>query len=327
MSVKLLLGPSFPEEEIELLREHAQVLLLSEMGDGDLDAVLPKIDCLLVHFWPERLDAARVSKMTRLSLVQTGLAGVNHIPFGALRKTAVVCSNAGGFSDEVGEHAWGLLLAAAKRVVKFDAAMRRKGFKAAPALELGRDILVLKGRTLGIVGYGGIGRKVAQLGRAFGMNVVAFSRSRTKEPGIVSVRGRSGLERVLRESDAAVIALPLTKSTRGMIGEEEISMMKPGAILVNVARAEIVDEGAIYRRLVADGKFVYATDVWWMKEGKESYAPELPFLKLENFIGTPHVSGPSAAVTSAPQRRAVKNLLRFLGGEEPLNVVDGSEYA
>ena len=326
MSVKLLLGPGFPEEEIGLLRKHAEVLLLSEMGDGDLDAVLPKIGCLLVHFWPERLDAARVSEMTRLLLVQTGLAGVNHIPFGALRKTVMVCSNAGGFSDEVGEHAWGLLLSAGKRVVKFDAAMRKKGFKPAPALELGRDILVLKGRTLGIVGYGSIGRKVAELGKAFGMDVMAFSRSKVEEPGIVSLRGRSGLEKMLRESDAAVIALPLTKSTRGLIGEEELSMMKREAILVNIARAEIVDEGAIYRHLVANRKFIYATDVWWMKEGKETYAPELPFLKLENFIGTPHVSGPSAAVTSAPQRIAVKNVLRFLGGGEPLNVVNRSEY-
>jgi phosphoglycerate dehydrogenase-like enzyme len=264
--------------------------------------------------------------MTRLLLVQTGLAGVNHIPFGALRKTVMICSNAGGFSDEVGEHAWGLLLSAGKRVVKFDAAMRKKGFKPAPALELGRDILVLKGRTLGIVGYGSIGRKVAELGKAFGMDVMAFSRSKVEEPGIVSLRGRSGLEKMLRESDAAVIALPLTKSTRGLIGEEELSMMKREAILVNIARAEIVDEGAIYRHLVANRKFIYATDVWWMKEGKETYAPELPFLKLENFIGTPHVSGPSAAVTSAPQRIAVKNVLRFLGGGEPLNVVNRSEY-
>jgi len=327
LSVKILLGPSFPEEEIRPLREHAEVLPLSDMGDGDLDAALPEIDCLLVHFWPERLDAARVSRMTRLSLVQTGLAGVNHIPFGALNKTAVVCSNAGGFSDEVGEHAWGLLLSAGKRVVKFDAAMRKEGYKPAPALELGRDILVLKGRTLGIIGYGSIGKKVAELGRAFGMNVMEFSRRKAGDPGIVSLRGRSGFEKVLRESDAAVIALPLTKSTRGMIGEKELSMMKREAILVNIARAEIVDEAAIYSHLAANRRFTYATDVWWMKEGKESYAPELPFLKLENFIGTPHVSGPSAAVTSAPQRRAVKNVLRFLRGEELLNVVDRSEYA
>ena len=104
-------------------------------------------------------------------------------------------------------------------------------------------------------------------------------------------------------------------------------MMKREAILANVGRAEVVDEGAVYRHLVANRKFIYATDVWWTKDGKELYAPELPFLELENFIGTPHVSGPSAAVTSAPQRRAVKNVLRFLGGEEPLNMVDRSEYA
>ncbi len=326
MKAKLLLGPSFPEEELKKLTRYAEIYRLSEMGEKELDAVLPVVDCLLVHFWPERLDRTRVSKMKRLSLIQTGLAGVNHIPLGDIPRDTVVCSNAGGYSDEVGEHAWGLLLSAGKRIVRLDGAMRKRGFKPAPALELGRDILVLKGRTLGILGYGGIGRKVAGLGKAFGMNVMAFSRSNAGDPGIVCLQGRAGLERVLRKSDALVLALPLTKPTRGMIGAAELAMMKEDAILVNVARAEIVDEGAIYRRLSESKRFIYATDVWWTKDGKESFSPDLPFLKLENFIGTPHASGPSAAVRSGPQRRAVGNVLRFFRGEELLNVVDRSEY-
>ena len=327
MKAKLLLGDSFPEEELRQVTRYADVYRLSGMDDTELDAVLPSIDCVLVLLWPERLNRTRVSKMTKLSLIQSGLAGVNHIPFGDLSREVVVCSNAGGYSDEVGEYAWGLLLAAVKRIVRLDRDVRKRGFKRPSTLEVGRDVLILKGKVLGILGYGGIGRTVAKLGKAFGMDVVVFSRRTIEERGVVSLQGRAGLETVLRDCDVLILALPLTRSTRKMIGGTELSMMKRNAVLVNVARAEIIEEDALYHRLVDNKDFIYATDVWWMKDGRESYSPGLPFLKLDNFVGTPHVSGPSAVVGGGPARNAVRNLLRFFRGEELLNVVDRSEYA
>jgi phosphoglycerate dehydrogenase-like enzyme len=326
LKAKLLLGSSFPEEEFRQVARYTEIYRLSEMGEQELDSVLPSIDCLLVQLWPERLDRKRLAGMTRLSLVQSGLAGVNHIPFGHLSRKVVVCSNAGGYSDEVAEYAWGLLLSAGKRVVKLDRQMRKRGFRRASTAELGRDILVLKGKVLGILGYGGIGRAVARFGKTFGMDVVVLSRRPMEEPGVLSLQGRAGLETLLHGCDVLVLALPLTRFTRNMIGGTELSMMKRDAVLVNVARAEIVDEAAIYRHLVSNSGFVYATDVWWMKGDQESYSPSLPFLKLDNFIGTPHASGPSAVAGRGPLRKAVKNLLRFLRGEELLNVVDRGEY-
>ena len=327
MKAKLLLGDPFPEEELRPVTPYADIYRLSEMDDTELDAVLPSIDCVLVLLWPERLTRTRVSKMTKLSLIQSGLAGVNHIPFGDLSREVIVCSNAGGYSDEVGEYAWGLLLAAVKRIVKLDRDVRKSGFKRPSTLEVGRDVLILKGKVLGILGYGGIGRTVAKLGEAFGMDVIVFSRRAVGERGIVSLQGREGLETVLRDCDVLILALPLTGSTRKMIGGTELSMMKRNAVLVNVARAEIIEEEALYHRLVDNKDFIYATDVWWMKDGRESYSPDLPFLELDNFIGTPHVSGPSAVVGGGPARNAVSNLLRFFRGEELSNVVDRSEYA
>ena len=326
MKARLLLGSDFPEEELKDLGGHAEVYRLTGMNEKELDAVLPSIDCVLVNFWPERLNTTRISKMVRLSLVQSALAGVNDIPFGDLPEGVVVCSNAGGYSDEVGEFAWGLLLSAAKRIVRLDGEMKAGGYERPPSAELGRGILVLRGRVLGILGYGGIGRTVAKFGKAFGMKVIVFSRSKVEEPGVLSAQGRDGLEMALRESDVVVLALPHTRSTQNIIGSAELSMMKRDAILVNVARAEVVDQDALYRHLVAHKGFVYATDVWWMMDGKEAYNPSLPFSKQGNFIGTPHASGPSAIAGRGPVRRAVSNLLRFLRGDELLNVVDRSEY-
>jgi phosphoglycerate dehydrogenase-like enzyme len=102
--------------------------------------------------------------------------------------------------------------------------------------------------------------------------------------------------------------------------------MKPNAVLVNVARAEIVDEAAIYKHLRENPSFTYATDVWNLVDGAESYSAGVPLLKLDNFIGTPHVSCPSASASGEPMRLAIENLLRYLRGEQPKNVVDRSEY-
>jgi len=102
--------------------------------------------------------------------------------------------------------------------------------------------------------------------------------------------------------------------------------MKRDAILVNVARAEIVDEEALYQHLVKYPGFTYATDVWRLERGKETYSSRFPLLKLSNFIGTPHVAGGSSALTGEPGKAAVENLNRYLKGESPQNVVDPSEY-
>ena len=158
------------------------------------------------------------------------------------------------------------------------------------------------------------------------MNVIAFSRHPSPEGGCRCSMER-GLLRVLRRSDVVVIALPLSKLTLGLLGPPQLAAMKRRRDLVNVARAEIVDEEALYRHLVKCREFTYATDVWQIKRGKETYSSKFPFVKLPNFIGTPHVAGGSAvADRGARARWRRENLMRYLRREAPQNVVDPSEY-
>jgi phosphoglycerate dehydrogenase-like enzyme len=309
------------------LAPYAKVVWLEDLKETELDRILPSVDALLVQtWWPEYLTPERISRMSRLRFIQSGMAGVNHIPFKLLGKRVMVSSNAGGFSVGVAEFAMALVLAAAKRVVKLDYSLRTGAFEPGEAGRLFREVVILKGRTLGVLGYGGIGRMAGSMGRALGMNVVAYSRHASGDKDVQAFQGSEGLVRVLSKSDAVVIALPLSKLTLGLIGAAELSAMKADAILVNVARAEIVDEEAVYKRLLEHKEFTYATDVWQIKRGKETYSSEFPFLKLPNFIGTPHVAGGSSAVTGEPGKAAVENLLRYLRGEAPQNVVDPSEY-
>jgi phosphoglycerate dehydrogenase-like enzyme len=160
------------------------------------------------------------------------------------------------------------------------------------------------------------------------MKVLAFGRHPVKDAGVELLRGRDGLRRLLRESDVVVLAVPLTRATRGLIGREELAAMRPGATLVNVARGEVVQKEAVYDHLVRNPGFVYATDVWWPDGASgESFSPDLPFLELENFIGTPHASGPSAIITGSVAKGAIENLTRYFKGKSLKNVVDRSEYA
>ena len=321
----ILVAAPFAKEDLGSVSGLANLLWLRDMSEGELDSALPSVDCLFVHFWPKELSNERLARMTRLSFVQSALAGVNHIPFRYLPEGVIVSSNAGGYSDEVGEFAWALLLAGAKRMVRWNLAPEESAGKS--PLELAKDVVVLRDKVLGILGYGGIGRVVARIGTAFGMRVVVLSRKTVPDSGVETLSGDSGIETVLRTSDAVVISLPLTNSTRNMIGKERLELMKEDAVLVNVARAEIVDQQAVYQHLVRNDRFVYATDVWWTNDGKERYPPELPFFGLKNFVGSPHVAGPSAVAGGGPLRNSIDNLVRFAGGEAVRNVVDPADYA
>jgi phosphoglycerate dehydrogenase-like enzyme len=312
-------------DSIQALSKYANVFTSATLDDGSLSERLPSIDILLVFFWPSFLTPETLSKMSNLQMIQSILAGVNHIPFAQLDKKVVVCSNAGAYSDEVAEYAWSLLLSAAKRVVDFHNAVKTGEWTLRRTLG-GKEVTILEERTLGILGYGGIGSAVAGIGKGFRMTIYAFSRKSVREKSVTSFQGDKGLLRVLAESDAVIVSLPLTKLTNKIIGADKLATMKKDAILVNIARGELVDESALYEHLKANPDFRYATDVWWYREGKESLKTTHPFFELPNFIGTPHVSGPSGLATGKPVRFAVENVTRFLRGLKPRNIVNPAEY-
>ena len=326
MKKNVLVTYAIGEENVARLSRFATVYESRKMDAESLDMILPEIDVLIVFMWPGFLSKEALARMNRLRFIQSVLVGVNHIPFPSLDAKVVVASNAGAYSLEVGEHAWALLLAAEKKVVDHHVRIRG-GAKALS--EFAGDpakIAVLEGKTLGIVGYGSIGRSVARYAKAFGMKVVAFGRSKRRSRGTRLLTGSKGLERLLRESDAVLLSVPLTQSTLRIIGEGELSMMKDSAVLVNIARGDLVDQKALYSRLTSHPDFKYATDAWWFREGKETLETDFPFAALPNFVGTPHTSGPTGVVSGRPGTLATGNVLLYLRGRQPRNLVDRSEY-
>src|SRR6266496_5658696 len=323
----LLVGTDVVDRKnIDRLSEYSTVYTLADLMGDQPAGILPIIDVLLVFSWPKELTQENLQKMTRLKFVQSILAGVNHIPFASLNKDVIVSSNAGAYSDEVAEYALALLLSAAKRVVELHVSLRDQKWTLKRTLDEGSEITVLREKVLGILGFGGIGSVVGRIAKGFGMQIYAYSRKKSAARGVKFFTGPGGLSELLKKSDGVVLALPLTSQTAKIMNAERLSEMRKDGILVNVARGELVDEKAVYEHLVANPNFRYATDVWWYRENRESLKTDFPFLSLPNFIGTPHVSGPSGLATGQPVKLAVENTIRYLKGLRPRNIVNPEEY-
>lgn len=192
---------------------------------------------------------------------------------------------------------------------------------------------VLAGQTVGLVGYGHIGREVAQLAGPLGMKVAAIRQRPNANPaseGLEFVGGPDDLPRLLEVADVVVIVVPLTDLTVGMIGADELRRMKPSALLVNVARGEVVQEQALYESL-RDGEIGGAAlDVWYrVRPTDEDVHPpsQYPFGELDNVLMTPHVSGVSEHTFRGRAEVIADNLARFSEGRELRNCVSGTAGA
>ena len=171
-----------------------------------------------------------------------------------------------------------LMLACAWHIPAADARIRSGGWSFQPGIPL-------RGKTLGIVGYGNIGKPVARYGQALGMNIAAFSRGLTEQAASADGVSKADLPTLLRTSDVVSIHLPLNSSTTGMIGVREIDAMKPGVILVNTARAPIVDQAAMLAALRAHKIAMAGLDVF----DQEPLPTGHPLLRLDNVVMTPHI--------------------------------------
>ncbi|MBL6614136.1 MAG: phosphoglycerate dehydrogenase [Reyranella sp.] len=263
----------------------------------------------------------------RLRLVQVPGAGLDRIER-ALLPPGAHLANAYGHEAGIAEYIMGAMLELTRGLRRLDASLRQGRWDSqwAVGVPMPPPHPELAGKTLGILGFGHIGEALARRARAFDMEVCAIRRQPQADApeGVSFIAGPERLDEVLRSSDYLAITLSLSPATRNLLDQRRLALMKPTAFLVNVARAEIVDEAALYRAL-ADHKLAGAAlDVWYRYPtipGPVLPAAQ-PFHELDNVIMTPHVSGWTEGMIEARAALIAGNIERAARGEAPLNEID-----
>ena len=269
----------------------------------------------LISLLSDPIDREVIDAGRQLKVIGNYAVGYNNIDIEYAKKRGIVVVNTPGvLTETTADLAFSLILTAARRVVeghKFVEAGRFRGW--APLLLLGRDVY---GATLGIIGAGRIGQAVGKRARGFNMRILYYSRSRKpdfeRETGAKYV----SLETLLRESDVISIHVPLTPETKHLLGKREFEIMKDGAILVNTARGEVVEERWLIEALKKGKLFAAALDVFY---GEPRINPEL--LKLKNVVLTPHIGSATETTRRKMAEMVCEDVRRVLIGEEPENRV------
>jgi len=257
----------------------------------------------------------------RLKFVQRLWTGLDGFPFVRFPAPISVAGNVGAFAPSVSEHAVALLLCLAQ-ALPGNHELIRKG-RMSPTVPK-RE---LRGRTALLLGFGEIARQVAQRLRPFGVTIDGLSRSGSPEPGVRRMFAAAALKEALTEADFVIDCRPLTTRTTGTIDRAMLASMKPAAIYVNVGRAGVVDQEALYRHLVEQPEFRVGLDVWWNEDPVHgTIANRFPFGELPNLIGSPHNADEDADNLERSLEYAARNLARFFEGSGPLHVADREEY-
>jgi phosphoglycerate dehydrogenase-like enzyme len=284
--------------------------------------VLPEIDVLVtLVFTREMRTAAK-----RLRLIQVPGAGLDRIDRAAMPPGASL-AKVHGHETGIAEYVLGAMIALSREFDRVHASLRAGRWDSQWAVGVPPPPAwpELAGRTLGILGYGGIGQAVAQRARAFDMCVCAIRRKvgQSAEDDLAFLGGMKSLPELLRRSDYLAITLPLTAETQGLIGEAQLALMKPTAILVNVSRAQILEEDALYMALAERRIAGAALDVWYRYPSAPG--PLLParraFHELPNVLMTPHLAGWTDGTLEARAALIAENIHRTARGERPENMV------
>jgi glyoxylate reductase len=310
----------FPEA-IEILDKIAQV----EMFEGEEDPVpreilLDKVKDVtgLLPMLTDQINAELMDGAEKLKVVSNYAVGYNNIDVDAATQRGIMVTNTPDvLTDTTADCAFMLLMAVSRRIVEVDKYVREgKWVKAwGPKMLLGSDI---NGKTLGIIGIGRIGSALVPRAKGFKMKVIYndMYRSPEKEKAL-GVEYRE-LDDLLREADYVSVHVPLTAETQHLMGERELSLMKPTAYLINTSRGPVVDEKALYKALKNRVIAGAALDV----HEKEPVASDDPLLGLDNIIMAPHIGSATVETRIAMAVRAATNLSSALRGEKPKDLIN-----
>ena len=322
MDKKVFVSHQLPGESIHELGQLCDMNVW--MGPGLIPAAAlaeELVECQgLVCLLTDRIDRSLLDALPNLEFISTMSAGVDHVDVEALTTRGIPLGHTPGvLVDTTADATFALMLSAARRVVEADRYVRQGNWRNdnawSPEFFTGKDV---SGATLGIIGFGDIGRAVAKRAASFGMKVLAYSRTPVGDAGIENV----SLDELLLRSDFVSLHVPLNEGTRNLMSADKIAMMKPGAVLVNTARGGIVDEAALAQALTSGALYAAALDVF----AQEPVEQENPLLTLPNVVVAPHIGSATIFTREKMANLAVENAMAALRDQEMQFCVNPEVY-
>lgn len=324
MKPKILVTREVFDETLEVLRRHCEVEANQEDLAFDAETLARRaadkegIVCALT----DRIDARLLERCPRLRVVANIAVGFNNIDLAACSARGVLATNTPGvLDDSTADLAWALMLAASRRLTELERRVRAGEWTGWRLKQwLGVDV---HHATLGIFGMGRIGQAIARRAAGFAMRVLYHNRKRVA-PEIEQRLGASYVskEELLRQSDFVVLQLPYTPETHHFIGERELRLMKPSAVLVNSTRGGVVDDAALVAALQQGVIRAAGLDVF---ENEPKLHPG--FLELDSVVLAPHIGSSTEATRRAMAMTAAQNLIAALSGETPPNLLNPEALA
>lgn len=288
------------------------LFLLQDVKDiKEKQKILLETDILLSWNPTLELKDIEINVLQNLQFVQLLSAGYDHLNFNYFSKETIIASNQGAYAKPMAEHALAMILALAKKLTKYHNLLSKGVFD-----QLNSVTRYIHGSNLGIIGYGSIGKETAKLMQPFDVNVYAINTSGKTDDDVAFIGTLQDLDIVLKNSDILLISIPLNKETQALIGKRELELMKTDAILINVARGDIIIEKDLYEHMRTHPEFSAGIDAWWVEPFKYGkFEIHYPFFELTNFIGSPHNSSvvPNSLIDGAKQ--AAINVKRFINKE------------
>lgn len=293
--------------------EKADIFFKEDYADkNEWKKVVESAEVLLS--WNPSLEGVNKNNysLENVKFMQLMSAGFDHIRLDEYPASLKIACNKGAYAEPMAEHVVAMMLAQSKRLFTYHKDMAAGEFK-----QLESQTKFIKGSTVGIIGFGEIGKAVAKLLQPFGVHVLAINSSgKTNEP-VDFIGTLADLDYVLKNSDTLVITIALNEKTEGLINKEKLELMKNDAVLVNVARGPIIDEKSLYEHLKSHPDFYAALDAWWVEPFKyKKFELDYPFFELPNLLGSPHNSALVYNDLLMGTVHAVQNLNRFINGEK-----------
>jgi glycerate dehydrogenase len=304
-----------------ILSPYVELLYLDENDHTNRHDLLSKVDIIFAWNISKELKTEDYTNLKKCKFIQLLSAGANHIPFKCVSENIIIASNVGAYAKPMAEHVISLLFALSKSLLERHNELKNKLFNQYKLNKL------IEGSTCGILGFGGIGKAVVNLLRPFQVKIFAINTTGKTDLQIDFIGTLKDLDYVLKNVDFLVITLPLNKYTYNLIDTNKLNIMKKDAILVNVARGDILVEKDFYIFLKNNPEFKAGIDAWWIEPFSHGFfKTNFPFFDLPNFLGSPHNSAIVPGVIEEALVKASENILNFINNKYIKGIVNREDY-